>query len=132
MSSSSTSLLYIIWILCVVSVSFTFSFDSDDSVLSDNEIYSAIDALLQDTKDEHLLSRILKYIESKNGNSLESNGLSQKMYDNYLEEKSRFPVVNKRKVFWQPLGYIPASVRGSGHSSSQSSDNNGGQLFRYG
>lgn len=132
MSSSSTSLLYICWILCALSISLTVAFDIDDSVLSDNEIYPAIDDLLEDSKDDNLLTKILKYIDIKNGHSVESNGFSQKLYGNYLDQNPQFPVVNKRKVFWQPLGYIPASVRGTGSAKSQSSDNNGGQLFRYG
>nr|AJF48838.1 hypothetical protein c45042 [Pinctada margaritifera] len=43
--------------------------------------------------------------------------------------------VSKRKVFWQPLGYVPASLRmngGSREQSGESSSRAGGNILRYG
>ncbi|KAK3087590.1 hypothetical protein FSP39_007914 [Pinctada imbricata] len=43
--------------------------------------------------------------------------------------------VSKRKVFWQPLGYVPASLRmtgGSREQSGESSNHAGGNILRYG
>ena len=44
--------------------------------------------------------------------------------------------VSKRKVFWQPLGYVPAKLRMSGGvSREQEADegsNGSGSLLRYG
>lgn len=43
------------------------------------------------------------------------------------------PIVDKRKVFWQPLGYLPPGSRKVyTDSNSGSSSNSGGQVFRYG
>jgi hypothetical protein len=42
--------------------------------------------------------------------------------------------VSKRKVFWQPLGYLPATMRGpdTGSQGVQNGDQSNGQIFRYG
>lgn len=44
------------------------------------------------------------------------------------------PLTRKRKVFWQPLGYLPASARigNQGSSSGAAKDKNGSSIFRYG
>lgn len=42
-------------------------------------------------------------------------------------------VVEKRKVFWQPLGYLPPGSRQDNSGSSGGSSGGGrGQVFRYG
>ncbi|XP_060064241.1 uncharacterized protein LOC132544637 [Ylistrum balloti] len=41
--------------------------------------------------------------------------------------------MDKRKVFWQPLGYVPASMRMSSNNKHQSSSKDAGRKgFRYG
>ena len=44
-------------------------------------------------------------------------------------------VLEKRKVFWQPLGYLPAGIHPNGNQGSPaggSGNGRGGQIFRYG
>jgi len=95
--------------------------------------------------DENKLFRalshvVLGYLKSER-ESL-NDYLGQKLEGHYYpitnQESSssglkRMPVVDKRKVFWQPLGYLPpGSVHVNTNSNSGSSSNSRGQVFRYG
>ena len=49
------------------------------------------------------------------------------------EERRNGP--QKRKVFWQPLGYLPAGIHPNGNQGPAAGGNGngrGGQIFRYG
>ncbi|VDI05882.1 Hypothetical predicted protein [Mytilus galloprovincialis] len=133
----STSVWYICGVLCALVISLTLSFEIDDTVLSDDEYYpqyKAVDTVSDDSRKENVLAKILKYLDTKNAQrSALQDSYVQKIFENDMDSGARLPIISKRKVFWQPLGYIPASVRISGNSGkSQSDDNTGGQLFRYG
>lgn len=63
-------------------------------------------------------------------------------YDSYKPFKAskRVPIdeerrnyLQKRKIFWQPLGYLPAGVHPNGNQGgAQGGGSNGRQVFRYG
>lgn len=73
-----------------------------------------------------LLINYLNSIQDKDyvSKSIAWNGMP---YSHPMQENGR----SKRKVFWQPLGYLPAGASVSAESGS-SSNNGKGNLFRYG
>ena len=132
----SSSVLYIYMMWFAILISLTMSFEIDDTVLPDDEYYpqyKALDSVSDDARKDNILRNILKFLDSKIGQKTDLQGrFIQKIFDNELDSGARLPIVSKRKVFWQPLGYIPASVRISGNTVKSPFDNSGGQIFRYG
>lgn len=131
----TSSVLYICGILCTLLISLTISFEINDAVLPEDDYYpeyKGLESMSEDSRKDNLLRNILKFLDSKNGQrSNLPNGYLQNIFENNLDSGTRLPIVSKRKVFWQPLGYIPASVRITGNND-KASDNAGPQLFRYG
>lgn len=55
--------------------------------------------------------------------------------DSYTSKNNRMSSITKRKVFWQPLGYVPAALRKAGNkgqSSGSSGSSQTSNILRYG
>lgn len=77
-----------------------------------------------------MLSKLLiNYLNSIQGKDYVGRSIDKSGWPYYrpIQENGR----SKRKVFWQPLGYLPAGASLSAESGS-SSNNGKGNLFRYG
>lgn len=81
------------------------------------------------------LRAALKAGEELEDPSMFANG-GNSMYSGGVDSSAASPAMFKRKMFWQPLGYMSASARrqnlSKGNNQMGANSDSGSSLFRYG
>ncbi|KAL5012480.1 hypothetical protein ScPMuIL_011031 [Solemya velum] len=126
--------LAVVAVVTILTVSITCS-DANDKIHREKRDISEQDAISNSDVNKLYQLLLSRYYLSGDSSTEDDFGVPQ-------QESARWtPAVYwgsngmmKRKVFWQPLGYVPAAMRMTGGPAGQAGNQGaqGGQIFRYG